>query len=132
MGYETCVSSALSEGGIFLRAGPALDASANLRQMLDGVAENAQALAFFGQSSCAGEAGRPCRMLGRVDVALRVRHEAENEAGGVANPGDVVDAAVGVFTFVDEGDLFFGPERGAHVLTDGDELAFAVGDGQLN
>jgi hypothetical protein len=100
--------------------------------MFNGIAEHPQALAFFGKLLGAGESGRPSGMLGGVDVALGVRHEAEDKAGGVADAGNIVDAAVGVLTRVNQRDLLLGPERGAHVLAHRNELSFAVGDRQLN
>ena len=40
---------------------------------------------------------RPFRMVGRVVKAFRVGHETEDPTGGVADPGDIMQGAVGVF-----------------------------------
>lgn len=44
----------------------------------------------------ADAAAGPAGVLGGFNEPLRVGHEAEDSAGGVADAGDVVDGAVGV------------------------------------
>lgn len=64
------------------------DASADcFSDMNDGVSENLQALPFGGQ----GGAACPGEMLEGIDISFGVGHQAENEAGGVADAGDVID-----------------------------------------
>jgi hypothetical protein len=101
---------------------------------LDGVAEDLQARAD--QFRSAG----PLRVLGAIDEAFGVRHEAEDDAGFVADAGDVVGAAVGIVGkfaagrravrfSVGEDNLISIPEGAAHVVVGRDEFSFAVGDG---
>ena len=69
--------------------------------MADGVDEDLQAGADGGQRILAGPGG----VLEGLDVALRVGHEAEDEAGGIADAGDVVHRSIGIFISIDQGDL---------------------------
>src|SRR4051812_19142536 len=58
---------------------------------LHGVAEQPQAVALLGHALAC-----PARVLRRQDVALGVRHQAEDAAADVAQAGDVALRAVGV------------------------------------
>src|SRR5437016_1406372 len=81
-------------------------------------------------------------MLQGVDEALGVGHEPKDQAAGVADAGDVVDAAVGIVgewaggegaigPGVDQRDLIVVPEGLADGIVAGDELAFAMRDRQF-
>ncbi len=78
-----------------------------------------------------GFAAGPGRVLEGGNVAFGMGHQAEDEAGGIADTSDVVDGAVGVFAFIDEGDLIAGMEGLTDSVVLGDEFAFAVGDGEF-
>ena len=81
-------------------------------------------------------------MLEFGDVAFGVGHEAEDQACGVADGGDVVDRAVGISGEavgrsgvgggVGERDLSVVPEGLTDDVVGGDELAFAVSDGEID
>src|SRR3954463_11122798 len=62
-----------------------------MRDMADGILKNGQT---FADSLLTAPA--PCGVLNGVHASLWVRHQAENQPAGVANAGDVVDAAVGI------------------------------------
>jgi hypothetical protein len=106
--------------------------------VLDGILEELEPGGGFGERF-GGFAG-PVRVVGRVGVAFGMGHEAQHEAGGVADTGDIVSGAVGVAgeggrgvlgRGVAEGDLFAGFEIGELGVGLGDEAAFAVGDGEI-
>jgi hypothetical protein len=56
-----------------------------------GVSEDPQPLSF----ARPGAAG-PSGVLDGIDETLGVRHQAENQPAGIANTGDVVNAAIGI------------------------------------
>ncbi len=58
-------------------------------KMPDGIAKQLQPIAFRGQAK-----SRPAWMLGRQDVPLRVRHQAQDPAAGVAHTGNIALGAV--------------------------------------
>src|SRR5665213_3710298 len=58
--------------------------------ILHGIAEDLQARSNRFLSAC------PVRVLRGVDVAFGVGHQAQHDAGFIADAGDVVGAAVGV------------------------------------
>src|SRR5690242_6818925 len=81
----------------------------------------------------------PIGMPEDIYEARGMGHEPENQAGGVADTSDGVDTAVGVSAEgicrigwgVGEGDLPVVMEGAADVFIGGNELAFAVGDGEI-
>ena len=86
---------------------------------------------------------RPLWMLVRMNMILRMRHQAEYISPWVTNPCDVMDGAVGVnriFSIrgcaivvgVGEGDLVVIEERRKRKKFGGLEISFAMGDGTLD
>ncbi len=64
-------------------------------------------------------------------MALGVRHEAEDQAGLVADASNAIDRAIRVFADVGEGDLLRVMEGEADRFIPRDEFAFAMGNGQF-
>lgn len=94
----------------------------------DGGAEHQQAWRFHGTDGAA-EAG-PVGVARPVEVTLRMGHEAEDAAGGVADAGDGILGTVDVVGVAD-GDLAAVLEPGEDIGAGGDEAALTVGDGEL-
>src|SRR5438552_3981001 len=84
-------TSPRSESPVSLFAYKTAATTHHLKKELHRVAEQTQAVAFLGEA----QAG-PARMLRRQDVALRVRHQAEYPAAGIAQSGDVALGTAGI------------------------------------
>jgi hypothetical protein len=74
--------------------------------------------------------GCPPRVLKGKNMTFGMRHEAEDEAGLVADPGDGIDGTVGIFA-VGQWNLLLCPERFPNQVTYGYETTFTVRDGKF-
>ncbi len=66
-------------------------------------------------------------------ISLGMRHEPQDQAGGIADTGDIVDTAIRIgLVGVEQRDLPVVPHGPADIFSGGDELSLAVGNGQIH